>query len=167
MLGNDILGCSGIEELGPVCHKLVNWESHMWINWCLRVCPSLVACCRCLCIRSLVPCHWHACYFVLSGLKECGLGTQSLGLDCPLSEVGTSLEQYICYSPHRLIIQACLLVLRTRKHTIRYWLNTNLVTDWLVLLGFDGFWIVYLKSEWFIRIWTDFRLWEWVQNICQ
>ena len=27
----------------------------------------------------------------LVGLKECGLGTQSLGLDWPLSEVGTGL----------------------------------------------------------------------------
>ena len=41
-------------------------------------------------------------------LKECGLGTQSLGLYWPLSEVGTRLEQQICSSPHCLIIRACL-----------------------------------------------------------
>ena len=44
----------------------------------------------------------------LVGLKECGLGTHSLGLDWPLSEVGTGLEQQICSSPHHLIIWACL-----------------------------------------------------------
>ena len=42
------------------------------------------------------------------GLKECGLGTHSLGLDWPLTEVGTVLEQKICSSPHHLIIRACL-----------------------------------------------------------
>ena len=45
---------------------------------------------------------------LIVGLKECGLGTQSLGMDWPLSEVGTGLEQQICSSPHRLIIWACL-----------------------------------------------------------
>ena len=32
----------------------------------------------------------------LVGLEECGLSTQSLGLDRTLSEVGTWLEQQIC-----------------------------------------------------------------------
>ena len=44
----------------------------------------------------------------LAGLKECRLGTQCLGLDWPLSEVGTGLDQQICSIPHRLIIWACL-----------------------------------------------------------
>ena len=44
----------------------------------------------------------------LVGIKECGLGTWSLGLDRPLSEVGTGLDQQICSSPHHLIIRACL-----------------------------------------------------------
>ena len=52
-------------------------------------------------------------------LKECGLGTQSLGLDWPLSEVGTRLEQKrTCYIPHHLIIWACHLGPDT-EHKIR------------------------------------------------
>ena len=43
----------------------------------------------------------------LVGPKECRFGTHSLGLDWPLSEVGTGLEQQICSIPHRLIIWAC------------------------------------------------------------
>ena len=35
------------------------------------------------------------------GLKECELGTQSLGLYWPLSEVGTGFEQQIYSIPHR------------------------------------------------------------------
>ena len=42
------------------------------------------------------------------GLKECGLGTQRLGLDWSLSKVGTGVEQQICSCPHRLIIRASL-----------------------------------------------------------
>ena len=48
-----------------------------------------VPCCHCLCIRSFFPCHWNAGLLRLVGLKEYGLGTQSLRLNCPLSEVGT------------------------------------------------------------------------------
>ena len=44
----------------------------------------------------------------ISGLKECGLGTQSLDLDWTLPKVGIGLEQHICSIPHRLIIRACL-----------------------------------------------------------
>ena len=33
--------------------------------------------------------------FLIIGIKEFGLGTQSLGLDWSLSEVGTGLEQQI------------------------------------------------------------------------
>ena len=45
----------------------------------------------------------------LVGLKEFGLGTQSLGMGWPLSEVGTGWEQKMtCSSPHHLIIRACL-----------------------------------------------------------
>ena len=49
------------------------------------------------------------------GLKEYGLGTQSLGLDWPLSEVGTGLEQQTCSSPHRFVIWACLPGLETEN----------------------------------------------------
>ena len=53
--------------------------------------------------------------FRIFGLKEFGLGTQSLGLEWPLSEVGTRLEQQICSGPHRLIIWACLPGLETKN----------------------------------------------------
>ena len=54
----------------------------------------------------------------LVGIKECRLGTQSLGLDWLLSEVGTELDQQICSSPHRLIIWVCLPVPETvNTHT--------------------------------------------------
>ena len=46
--------------------------------------------------------------FLIIGIKEFGLGTQSLGLDWSLSEIGTGLEQQIFSSPHRLIIRTCL-----------------------------------------------------------
>ena len=48
-------------------------------------------------------------------LKECGLVTQSLGLDWPLSEGGTGLEKQICSIPTRLVIQACLPGLETEN----------------------------------------------------
>ena len=62
-----------------------------YVNWC-PLCLSFVRfvpCCHCLCIRSFVPCHWNVGLLRLVGLKEYGLGTQSLGLNYPLSEVGT------------------------------------------------------------------------------
>ena len=49
-----------------------------------------------------------ACDFISLGLKNAGWATKCLGLDWPLSEVGTGLEQQICSSPHRIIIRACL-----------------------------------------------------------
>ena len=75
--------------LGPLCHKRGNWDPY--VNWC-PPCLSFVrfvTCCHCLCIRSFVPCHWNAGLLRLVGLKEYGLDTHSLGLDWPLSEVGT------------------------------------------------------------------------------
>ena len=51
----------------------------------------------------------------LVGIKDYGLCTQSLGLDWPLSEVGTGLEQQICLIPHRLIIWAYLPSLVTKN----------------------------------------------------
>ena len=61
----------------------------------------------------------------LVGLKEYWLGTQSLGLDWALSEVGTGLEQQTCLSPHHLIIRACLLGLETKnKQYITIYLET-------------------------------------------
>ena len=51
----------------------------------------------------------------LVGLKEYRLGTQILGLDWQLSEVGTGLEQQTCSSPHLFIIQACLPGLETEN----------------------------------------------------
>ena len=57
---------------------------------CELVPPSLffirfVPCCHCLCICSFVPCHWNEGLLRLVRIKEYGLGTQSLGLNCPLS----------------------------------------------------------------------------------
>ena len=63
----------------------------------------------------------------LAGLKECELETQSLGLDWPLSEVGTGWEQHIFYSPHRLIFWACLPGPETE--------NTHTHTGWRPCLG--------------------------------
>ena len=67
------------------------------VNWCPPYLSFVrfITCCHCLCIRSSVPCHWNAGLLRLVGLKEYGLGTQSLGLNFPLSEVGTPL-------PHNL-----------------------------------------------------------------
>ena len=71
----------------------------------------------------------------LVGLKECGLGTQSLGLDWPLSEVGTRLEQHMCSIPHRLIIRACLPGLETENtHTHTFENRCILKTDLIVLI---------------------------------
>ena len=53
-------------------------ESPRMRHWC-PPCLSFVRfvpCCRCLCIRSFVPCHWHTCYFVSSGLKNTGWATR-------------------------------------------------------------------------------------------
>ena len=58
----------------------------------------------------------HKSVFRLVGLKEYKLGTQSLGLDWPLSEVGTGLDQQTCLSPHHLIIWACLTAWRPRTN---------------------------------------------------
>ena len=49
-------------------------------------------------------------------------------MDWPLSEVGTGLEQQICYIPHRLIIWSCLPGPET-EHTH---------THTLVLASIDG-----------------------------
>ena len=73
----------------PVTREVTVTHS-LWIG-APRVCPLFVSFpfCHCLCIRSFVPCHWNAGLLCLVGLKEYGLGTHSLGLNCPLSEVGT------------------------------------------------------------------------------
>ena len=79
-----------------------NWESHI-VKKCvppmsvLRPLPLVVA---------YVSVHSSLVIGMLLSLvrlKECGLGTQILGLDRPLSEVGTGVEQHIYSSPHRLI----------------------------------------------------------------
>ena len=63
----------------------------------------------------------------LVGLKECGLGTQSLGLCWPLSEVGTGLEQKrTCYIPHHLTIWACITGPET-DNTTQYTLHSCLM----------------------------------------
>ena len=52
-----------------------------YVNWCppCLSCVRFVSCCHCLCIRSFVPSHWNAGLLCFVGLKEYGLGTQSLG----------------------------------------------------------------------------------------
>ena len=82
-------GCSEKNRLPPIKRE-VTATHPLWIG-APRVCPLFVffPCCNCLCIRSFVPCHWNVGLLRLVGLKEYGLGTQSLGLNCPLSEVGT------------------------------------------------------------------------------
>ena len=60
---------------------------------------------------SLGPCM----LLLLVGIKDFGLGTQSIWLDWPLSEVGTRLEQHICSIPHRLRIRSCLPGMETKK----------------------------------------------------
>ena len=54
----------------------------------------------------------------LVGIKECRLGTQSLGLDWALSEVGNGLEQNTSSSPHHLLIRACLPDPETENTTL-------------------------------------------------
>ena len=86
-------------------------------NWC----PPVSVLCS---FRSLlsfpmylfIPLLSLACMLLcLVGLKEYGLETQSIGLDWPLSEIGTRLEQQTCSIPHCLIIRACLPVLETEN----------------------------------------------------
>ena len=62
-------------------------------------------------------------------LKEYGLGTHSVGIDWPLSEVETGLEQQTCSSPHRLIIWACLTTWRqiTNNNNMRIYDLLNCV----------------------------------------
>ena len=67
-------------------------ESFLMCIWC-PPCLSFVRfvpCCRWLCIRSFVPCHWHACYFVSSGLKNTGWAPRVQGWigHCPRLEPG-------------------------------------------------------------------------------
>ena len=69
-------------------------ESPRMCNQC-PLCLSFVRfvpCCRCLCIRSFVPCHWHACYFVSSGLNNTGWVHRVQGWIgyCPRLEPGQS-----------------------------------------------------------------------------
>ena len=81
-------GCSEKNTVPPVTREVTE---DPYVNWC-PPCMSFVRfvpCCHCLCIRSFVPCYWNAGLLRLVRLKEYGRGTQSLGLNCPLSEVGT------------------------------------------------------------------------------
>ena len=57
------------------------------------------------------------CYSVSLGLNNAGWEPNCLGLDWPLSEVGTGLEQQIYSGPHRLIFSKCLPVPKT-EHII-------------------------------------------------
>ena len=89
------LGCSEKNTVPPVTREVTEYP---YVNWCLPClsCVRFVPCCHCLCIRSFVPCHWNAGLLRLVGLKEYGLGTQSLGrwiFHCPRLEL------------HRLIIR--------------------------------------------------------------
>ena len=70
----------------------------------------------------------------LVGLKECGLGTQSLGLGWPLSKFGTGLDQKRnCSSPHHLIVQACLSGSETENTTLHY--TNSLYPPLLLVMG--------------------------------
>ena len=93
------------------------------INWCLPCLPFA----RCL----LYSFHLSLIIGMLPrfvGLKECGLGTQSLGLGWPLSEVGTGLDQKrTCSIPHHLIIWACLPGPETENTTLHYTLHSCLM----------------------------------------
>ena len=51
--------------------------------------------------------------------------------------------------------------------SVRYWLNTNLGENRLVLLEFSGVWLGSLKSDLFTGIWTGFQIKELVQNMIQ
>ena len=71
-------GCSERNTVPPVTREVTEYP---YVNWCppCLSCFCFVPCCHCLCIRSLVPCHWNAGLLCLVGLKEYGMGTQSLG----------------------------------------------------------------------------------------
>ena len=118
------------------------------LNW-LPPCLSFlrfVPCCHCLCIRSFVPCHWNVGLLRLVWLNEYGLGTQSLGLDWPLSEVGTWLEQQIYSSPRRLIIKACLTAWRQRTNN-----NNNNIMVGIINLNFLSFMVISCSSNCQVR----------------
>ena len=71
-------GCSEKNTVPPVTREVTEYP---YMNWC-PPCLSFVRfilCWHCLCICSFVPCHWNAGLLCLVGLKEYGLGTQSLG----------------------------------------------------------------------------------------
>ena len=94
----------------------VTESTRMW-NWCPRVCPSFVlspVVIDYVSVHSSLVIEMHVIFLV--GLKEYGLGIQSLVLYWPLSKVGTGLEQQTCSSPHRLIIWACLTAWRPRTN---------------------------------------------------
>ena len=71
-------GCSEKNTVPPVTREVTE---DPYVNWCPTClsCVRFVPCCHCLCIPSFVPCHWNAGLLRLFGLKEYGLGTQSLG----------------------------------------------------------------------------------------
>ena len=71
-------GCSEKNTFPPVTREVTE---DPYVNWCppCLSCARFVPCCHCLCIRSFFPCHWNAGLLRLVGLKEYGLGTQSLG----------------------------------------------------------------------------------------
>ena len=82
-------GCSEKNTVPPVTREVTD---DPYVNWCppCLSCICFVPCCHCLCIRSFVPCHWNEGLLHLFGLKEYGLGTQSLGrwiVYCPRLEL--------------------------------------------------------------------------------
>ena len=87
--------------------KRGNWESHL-VKILVPPVSVLLSLPVVIAYASIHLFHVIGMLLRLVGLKERMLGTQSLGLDWPLSKVGTGLEQNFCSSPHRLIIRACL-----------------------------------------------------------
>ena len=83
------LGCSEKNPVPPVTREVTATHS-LWIGF-PHVCPAFVLF---PVVIAYVSVHLSLViemrvYFVSSGLKEYGLSTQSLGLNCPLSEVRT------------------------------------------------------------------------------
>ena len=102
-----------------------------------------------------------ACYFVSLVSKNAGWEPKCLGLDWPLSEVGTRLEQQICSSPDRLIIWACFPGPETENtHIIKSHTRHLLEMAWRKVHG----WITQLQLTMIIstaiqniteKVWTD------------
>ena len=117
-------GCSEKNTVPPVTREVTE---DRYVNWCppCLSCVRFVPCCHCLCIRSFVPCHWNAGLLCLFGLKEYGLGTQSLGrwiVHCSRLELHRLIIRtwHTAWRPEQQHIDHIITIFNTFTFIIKY-----------------------------------------------